>query len=138
MIGGIRVPGPVMCCTFRMYKGGGNNVWVATDIGSISTAWNLVSQRFARNIKLYLINDGVFSSANNVRQGERWTEVKQRITQIGNRLGTDDRRNDRIANDDETFTRILDGLHFDILTILILEHGMKLVISTAQPSASKL
>ena len=112
MIGGIR---PEMCCTFRLYKGGGNNVWVATDIGSISTAWNIIRRSFARNITLYLINDGVFNSAGIVRQGERWTEVKQRITQIGNQLGSDERRNDRIANDDETFTRILDGLHFDDL-----------------------
>ena len=47
MIGGIC---PEMCCTFRLYKGGGNNVWVATDIGSISTAWNIIRRSFARNI----------------------------------------------------------------------------------------
>jgi len=55
MIRGIRVPGAYMCCTFRLYKGGGNNVWVATAIGSNSTAWNLIKQRFARYIKLYWI-----------------------------------------------------------------------------------
>ena len=81
MIGGIRVPGPYMC-TFRLYRGGGNNVWVATAIGSNSTAWNLIKQRFARYIKLYLSNDGVFDSAGTVRQEERWTKVKQRITQM--------------------------------------------------------